>query len=108
MFTHDFAHTLFRVILVSVFATLAFELQTSNNFLAIILQHLGNPSFLCVLGSRMLFNLKEAGERGQNEGTSYNATSRTVSGMEFAEPGPVNCEGEIRVSSKFSQNLNRL
>ena len=95
VFILECADALSRVIFASVFAILNFKLEFSNAFVANILSALGNASFLCVLGSRMLFNLKEAGERGQNEGTSYNATSRTVSGMEFAEPGPQNSEGEI-------------
>lgn len=53
-----------------------------NFFLANILEALGDPTLLCVLGSRMLINLKEAGERGVNEGTSYKMTS--VSGIEFS------------------------
>ena len=61
-----------------MFSILEFRVQIANAFLSDILASLGNPAFLCVLGSRMLFNLKEAGERGQNEGTSYNATSKTA------------------------------
>ena len=105
LFTHECADALSRVIFVSVFAILQFRLSISNPFLAIVLERLGSPAFLCVLGSRMLFNLKEAGERGQNEGTSYNATSRTVSGMEFAELAPVNSEGKIIVSLGLSSSL---
>lgn len=59
-----------------------YKLYVSNDFLAILLELLGSPSFLCILGSNMLFNLKEAGERGLNEGTSYRVKS--VSAMEFA------------------------
>ena len=32
---------------------------------------IGNPSCLCILGSYLLVNLKEAGELGVNEGTNY-------------------------------------
>ena len=59
----------------SVMNVLEFKLDVSNAFSSNLLNELGNPSFLCVLGSRMLFNLKEAGERGQNVGTSYRVTS---------------------------------
>ena len=68
------------------------KVDAYNEFLSDVFSGLGNRAFLCILGSRMLFNLKEAGERGQNEGTSYNASSRTVSDMEFAQDGPVNSE----------------
>lgn len=61
-----------------------YKLIISNAFLANLLQSLGRPSFLCILGSSMLFNLKEAGERGLNQGTSYRVNSRSVSAMEFA------------------------
>ena len=44
---------------------------------------IGHPSLLCILGSRMFFNLKEAGKQGLNEGTSYRP--RTVSNMEFEQ-----------------------
>ena len=73
---------------------LSFKLEIPNLFLSGVLTALGNPSFLCILGSRMLFNLKEAGERGQNEGTSYNATLRIVSNMEFVQAGPANSVGD--------------
>ncbi|THH02981.1 hypothetical protein EW145_g6637 [Phellinidium pouzarii] len=43
---------------------------------------LGSPGFLCVLGSRLLVDLKEAGEKGLNGGISYRAES--VSDIEFS------------------------
>ncbi|KAH8105641.1 hypothetical protein DFH11DRAFT_1691975 [Phellopilus nigrolimitatus] len=54
----------------------------TNVILGNTLSIMGSPSFLCVLGSRLLVHLKEAGERGVNEGTSYRM--RTVSTMGFA------------------------
>lgn len=63
---------------------MTFEIEVSNNFLSTLLQWLGSPSILCVLGSNMLFNLKEAGEQGLNQGTSYRVKSESVSAMEFA------------------------
>lgn len=60
-----------------------FKLTASNAFLSNLFLTIGSPSILCVLGSNMLFNLKEAGERGLNQGTSYRASSRTVSIIEF-------------------------
>ncbi|EJD00526.1 uncharacterized protein FOMMEDRAFT_159258 [Fomitiporia mediterranea MF3/22] len=52
------------------------------------------PTLLCVLGSHLLINLKEAGERGVNEGTNYR--SKTVSDIEFAEgvPAAADSNGE--------------
>ncbi|KAL5521857.1 hypothetical protein ACEPAF_1701 [Sanghuangporus sanghuang] len=49
-----------------------------------IIQQVANPVFLSVLGNRMLFNLKEAGKYGFNEGTNYRPKS--LSGIEFCEP----------------------
>ena len=45
----------------------------------------GNSALLSILGSRMMFNLKEAGELGVNGGTNYRPSlSGTLSGPEFA------------------------
>ncbi|KAL5524863.1 hypothetical protein ACEPAF_10009 [Sanghuangporus sanghuang] len=74
------------VITCCMFDIIQFKLEISNAFLAGILNALGNPAFFTILGSRMLFNLKEAGERGQNEGTSYGMPSQTISEIDFAEP----------------------
>ncbi|KAL5500826.1 hypothetical protein ACEPAH_9213 [Sanghuangporus vaninii] len=70
----------------SVLNILQFKLRFSNLFWANTLNALGSPSCLCVVGSRMLINLKEAGERGQNEGTSYRITSNEMSEIDFAAP----------------------
>ena len=83
-FADESADTFSRVIFVSVFAILSFRLRISNVFLSDVLDALADPAFLCILGSRMLFNLKEAGKQGVNEGTSYRSKSVTeVSEMEF-------------------------
>ncbi|KAL5501239.1 hypothetical protein ACEPAH_9626 [Sanghuangporus vaninii] len=47
----------------------------------LILQEAGMPAYLSILGSRMLFNLKEAGKRGLNEGTNY--WLKSLSNIEF-------------------------
>ncbi|KAL5524841.1 hypothetical protein ACEPAF_9987 [Sanghuangporus sanghuang] len=80
------------VISCSVVAVLSFKVQIENQVLSNILSSLGNPALLSLLGTRMLFNLKEAGERGQNEGTSYRVQSGTVSEINFA--APVNAQRE--------------
>ncbi|KAL5524861.1 hypothetical protein ACEPAF_10007 [Sanghuangporus sanghuang] len=72
-------------IICCIFAILNFRVAVSNAFLSDMLMILRNPAFLTILGSRMLFNLKEAGERGQNKGTSYRLPSRTISDIDFAE-----------------------
>lgn len=47
----------------------------------------GNPAFLSMLGARLLFNMREAGEKGVNQGTSCTLKSAT-SNIEFAAPIP--------------------
>ena len=58
------------VILVSVFQIVTNFMEGSNALLAYVLAVLANPSLLSILGSRLLFNMKEAGAKGLNEGTS--------------------------------------
>ena len=94
------------VIACSVLAILHFKLVLSNTFLADVLSQLGNPSLLSLLGSRMLFNLKEAGERGQNEGTSHRTPRSTMSEMDFVEPANpqryCSCSFSRRKMSEYS------
>ncbi|KAH8107484.1 hypothetical protein DFH11DRAFT_1711435 [Phellopilus nigrolimitatus] len=70
------------VIFCSVMGIVAVQLFIPNLLLANLLTVLGNPRLLCVLGSRLLIHLKEAGERGANGGTSYRM--RTMSSVEFS------------------------
>ena len=81
----------------SVFNILNFKVQVSNIFLSGVLTQLGNPALSSLLGSRMLFNMKEAAERGLNEGTNYRTPPSTMSEMDFAEPA-----NPHRYCSKFS------
>ncbi|KAI5117640.1 hypothetical protein M0805_008446 [Coniferiporia weirii] len=53
-----------------------------DSSMSVILGALSGPFILCVLGSRLLVHLKEAGEKGLNGGTSYRA--RTMSDIEFS------------------------
>ena len=72
-----------------------FKLTFSSVFAANVLDTLGNPALLTILGSRMMFNLKEAAEIGMNEGTNVRVASRTMSAIDFAEPGnpqPQRCD----------------
>ena len=74
-----------RVILVSVFAIVENFTLASNALFAYILDMLGNPALLSVLGARLLFNMKEAGDKGLNEGTSCGSKS-TISDIDFGAP----------------------
>ena len=75
------------VILVSVFTTVANFLNKSksNTLFVYILAVLGDPPLLSTLGARLLFNMKEAGAKGLNEGTSCGSKS-TISDIEFDAP----------------------
>ena len=78
---------LHRVILVSVFRIIAGTTIDENLVLIIILSMVGSPAFLSVLGTRLLFNMKEAGVKGLNQGTSCNTRS-TMSDIRFTETFP--------------------
>lgn len=58
----------------------------ADGMIGFILTFIGNQSLLSLMGSRLLFNMKEAGEKGLNQGTSCNSRS-TTSSIDFAE-GP--------------------
>ena len=76
---------LLSVILVSVFGIVSNLTQKSVTLFGNILTVLDNPSLLSILGTRLLFNMKEAGAKGLNEGTSCGLKS-TISDIEFAAP----------------------
>ncbi|KAH8106563.1 hypothetical protein DFH11DRAFT_1233451 [Phellopilus nigrolimitatus] len=71
----------FRVIFCSVTEIMAIQLLISSTVVADLLDVLGSPSLLCLLGSRLLVHLKEAGEIGAG-GTSYRMN--TMSNIEFS------------------------
>ena len=73
------------VILVSVFQIVGNFTDESNTLFTYILIVLANPPLLSILGARLLFNMKEAGAKGLNEGTSCGQKS-TISDIEFAAP----------------------
>ena len=61
------------------------NLTASSALLSYILGGLGNPPLLSILGARLLFNMKEAGAKGLNEGTSCGSKS-VISDIEFNAP----------------------
>ena len=52
-----------------------------SSYFAYIVNACGQLPVLCILGSHLLIHLKEAGETGMNEGTSYKPE---ISSMNFA------------------------
>ena len=73
------------VILVSVFAIVGNFTDKSNALFPCIVGGLNNPALLSILGARLLFNMKEAGVKGLNEGTSCGSKS-TISDINFGVP----------------------
>lgn len=60
--------------------------EISNVFLSYVVQLVGAPALLCVLGPRLLINMREASEKGVNIGSFYWTTmSSTLSDIEFHE-----------------------
>ena len=74
----------FSVIFVSVLQVIDVNAGGGSTLLSIILDLVGSPALLSILGARLLFNMKEAGEKGLNQGTSCGSKS-TVSEIDFAE-----------------------
>lgn len=62
----DYKRVIFCCV-VNIVASVA-ELGTLSFY---ILYVIGSPTLLCILGNYLLIHLKEAGETGLNEGTSY-------------------------------------
>ena len=75
----------YSVILVSVFAIVDNFTLESNALFVYALEVLANPPLLSILGARLLFNMKEAGAKGLNEGTSCGSKS-TISDIDFGAP----------------------
>lgn len=74
-----FADLVSRVIMCSVFNILNGEFFATTSFeVSAVFEALGSPTLLCILGSRMLFNLKEAAEHGVNTGTNWSSYSHTT------------------------------
>lgn len=61
-----------------------------------VFEALGSPTLLCILGSRMFFNLKKAGEHGVNIGTNWSSYSHSA--IRFDQPQD---EGEQYVDHPF-------
>lgn len=60
---------------------------------AIVLDALGSPTLLCILGSRIFFNLKEAAEHGVNVGTNWSSYEHST--IRFDEPHDGGEEGAL-------------
>ena len=57
-----------------------------NLYIPAIRNALGSPTILCVLGSRLFFNRKEAGAHGVNQGTNWGSYTVTGVNIGFTVP----------------------
>ena len=85
---------LLRFIFCSIINLIGFKSDYElNSTREVIVSILGNPSLLCLLGSRMFINLKEAGSSDVKGGSSASALSQqsgsnVASDLQFADvPG---------------------
>ena len=82
---------LLRIIFCSIINLIVFKSDYElNSTREVIVSILGNPSYLCLLGSRMFINLKEAGSSDVKGGSSTSAPSQqsersAVSDLQFAD-----------------------
>ena len=82
---------LIRVIFCSIINLVVYQLEYElDSTRESIFSILGNPSLLCLLGSRMFINLKEAGSSDVKGGSSASAPSQqsgssVVSDLQFAD-----------------------
>jgi len=67
------------------FANIVSDVIDLSSLLSTVLGIAGNPAFLSILGARLLFNMKVAGEKGLNQGTSC-PTRSTGGEIDFAAP----------------------
>ena len=91
---------------VAVFAIIGGRLNVNNSLVANMILTLGSPTFLCILGSRMFFNLKEAAEHGVNVGTNWSSYSHSA--IRFDEPQPDEAHPEYVTSFSCNSESNSL
>jgi len=75
----------FLAVIVFCVANILPEQVNSNSVFGDIFAAIGNPGVLSLVGSRLLLNMKEAGEKGLNQGISHSLQSIS-SNIDFAAP----------------------
>ena len=66
---------------------------------ALLFNAIGNPNLLSILGAHLLFSMKEAGEKGLNQGTNCGAES-SVSGLVFGVPSGAARESSLATAER--------
>lgn len=82
-----------RLMFCTVANVVAFGAELSQ-LLQNIFNVLGNPTLLCIMGSHLLIHLREAAEKGRNEGTSYR--SKPHSAIDFWQGEESSDLGKLR------------
>jgi len=67
----------FAVVFCSLTNVISYATEV-NAIFSYVLVTIGSPALLCVTGSHLLIHLREAAEKGLNEGTSYRLDSVSV------------------------------
>lgn len=75
-----------RVIFCSVCNLVANATTVTTQVLNVI-DTIGNPALLCVLGNHLLIHLKETADKGLQIGTSYTLKEKTLSAIDFQVGG---------------------
>ena len=71
-------------------SALASDMIVASLAIVSTLGFLGSPTLLCILGSHMFFNVREAAERGVNIGTNWSSYSHSA--IRFEEPTIVDAQ----------------
>lgn len=69
---------LLRAISCSVLNIVADTVNVPSLVPFVVIQSFGSPTLLCILASRLFFNLREAAERGVNVGTNWSSYSHSA------------------------------
>ena len=80
--------------------SLSADIDTIPLFAYAVLSILGRASFLCIVGSHVFFNLKEAAEHGVNIGTNWSSYSHSA--IRFEEPETSEQQTEYVKSAFFA------
>ena len=87
-------------------ALLLAERFAGSFLVAALLGGFGSPTFLCIAGSRMFFNVKEAAEYGVNVGTNWSSYSHSI--IRFDEPRSAAEHHEYVTSAHCVRSLRTL
>ena len=72
-----------RVMVPAIGNVIYFWLLPTQDAVIVVLDILTSLSIPCIVGSLLMFNLREAAQRGVNGGTSISLNARTESTMVF-------------------------